>query len=62
MGGANLINGESIVRQLLYGQRYVLEKFGNVSQVAWLPDSLAAPLCRKFSSREVNISSPKAME
>jgi alpha-mannosidase len=35
----NLINGESIVRQLLYGQRYVLEKFGNVSKVAWLPDS-----------------------
>ena len=35
----NLINGESIVRQLLYGQRYVLEKFGNVSLVAWLPDS-----------------------
>jgi alpha-mannosidase len=35
----NLINGESIVRQLLYGQRYVLEKFGNVSTVAWLPDS-----------------------
>jgi len=26
------------VRQLLYGQRYVLEKFGNVSTVAW-PDS-----------------------
>jgi alpha-mannosidase len=35
----NLINGESIVRQLLYGQRYVLEKFGSVSTVAWLPDS-----------------------
>jgi len=35
----NLINGESIVRQLLYGQRYVLEKFGNISTVAWLPDS-----------------------
>ncbi len=35
----NLINGESIVRQLLYGQRYVLEKFGHVSTVAWLPDS-----------------------
>jgi len=30
-GGLNLANGESIVRQLLYGQRYVLEKFGNVS-------------------------------
>ncbi|MFE1748620.1 alpha-mannosidase [Coleofasciculus sp. H7-2] len=35
----NLINGESIVRQLLYGQRYVLEKFGQLSTVAWLPDS-----------------------
>jgi len=35
----NLINGESIVRQLLYGQRYVLEKFGSISTVAWLPDS-----------------------
>lgn len=35
----NLINGESIVRQLLYGQRYVLEKFGTISTVAWLPDS-----------------------
>lgn len=35
----NLIAGESIVRQLLYGQRYVLEKFGKVSPVAWLPDT-----------------------
>ncbi len=35
----NLIDGESIVRQLLYGQRYVLEKFGKISTVAWLPDS-----------------------
>lgn len=35
----NIISGESIVRQLLYGQRYVQEKFGNISTVAWLPDS-----------------------
>lgn len=35
----NLINGESIVRQILYGQRYVQEKFGRLSTVAWLPDS-----------------------
>jgi len=49
----NLINGESIVRQLLYGQRYVLEKFGNVSQVAWLPDSFGfCATLPKFSSRE----------
>ena len=35
----NLINGESIVRQILYGQRYVQEKFGLLSKVIWLPDS-----------------------
>ncbi|MCJ8283103.1 MAG: alpha-mannosidase, partial [Rivularia sp. ALOHA_DT_140] len=35
----NVISGESIVRQLLYGQRYVKEKFGEFSPVAWLPDS-----------------------
>ncbi len=35
----NLISGESIVRQILYGQHYVLEKFGQISKIAWLPDS-----------------------
>jgi len=35
----NLINGESIVRQILYGQRYVQAKFGQISSVAWLPDT-----------------------
>ncbi|BAY84124.1 glycosyl hydrolase 38 protein [Calothrix parasitica NIES-267] len=35
----NIISGESIARQLLYGQRYVKEKFGELSTVAWLPDS-----------------------
>ena len=35
----NLIAGESIVRQLLYGQRYFQEKFQQISKVAWLPDS-----------------------
>lgn len=35
----NLIAGESIVRQLLYGQHYALEKFGKISQIVWLPDS-----------------------
>ncbi|SKB14632.1 conserved hypothetical protein [Planktothrix sp. PCC 11201] len=35
----NIINGESIVRQVLYGQRYVLEKIGQLSTVAWLPDT-----------------------
>ncbi|WP_414529218.1 alpha-mannosidase [Nodularia chucula] len=35
----NLISGESIVRQLLYGQRYTQAKFGKISAVAWLPDT-----------------------
>ncbi len=35
----NLIGGESLVRQVLYGQRYVREKFGQISPIAWLPDS-----------------------
>ncbi|AFZ19951.1 alpha-mannosidase [Allocoleopsis franciscana] len=35
----NLINGESIVRQILYAQRYVQEKFGQLTTVAWVPDS-----------------------
>ena len=34
-----LINGESIVRQILYAQRYVQEKFGQLTTVAWVPDS-----------------------
>ncbi|MEO1146155.1 MAG: alpha-mannosidase [Cyanobacteria bacterium J06638_22] len=35
----NIISAESIVRQVLYGQRYVQERFGKVSAIAWLPDS-----------------------
>jgi alpha-mannosidase len=35
----NIISGESLVRQLLYGQRYIQEKFGEITKVAWLPDS-----------------------
>ena len=35
----NLPSGESLVRQLLYGQRYTQEKFGAIAPIAWLPDS-----------------------
>ncbi|XHX76315.1 MAG: alpha-mannosidase [Stenomitos frigidus ULC029] len=35
----NLISGESIVRQVLYGQRYFQEKFGSINRMAWLPDT-----------------------
>lgn len=35
----NLISGESLIRQLLYGQNYFKEKFGAITKVAWLPDT-----------------------
>ncbi len=35
----NLISGEAIARHILYGQRYCQEKFGQISKIAWLPDS-----------------------
>lgn len=35
----NIISGESIVRQIFYGQRYCLVKFGQLAPVAWLPDT-----------------------
>ncbi|WP_017306567.1 alpha-mannosidase [Spirulina subsalsa] len=35
----NLVSGESILRQLLYGQVYIKSRFGAISQVAWLTDS-----------------------
>jgi alpha-mannosidase len=34
-----LVDGESIVRQVLYGQRYAREKFGQLMRVVWVPDS-----------------------
>ncbi|MBE9043867.1 alpha-mannosidase [Pleurocapsales cyanobacterium LEGE 10410] len=35
----NLVGGESLIRQLLYGQQYYQSKFGQITPVAWLPDS-----------------------
>jgi alpha-mannosidase len=35
----NLISGESIARQIIYGQAYNHSKFGAVTKVAWLPDT-----------------------
>ncbi len=34
----NLLAGESVVRQLLYGQRYFERHFGATCDTAWLPD------------------------
>lgn len=35
----NLVGGEAIARQLLYGQRYLQRAFGQRGTVAWLPDT-----------------------
>ncbi len=34
----NLISGESFIRQLLFGKRFVKNEFGKESDILWLPD------------------------
>lgn len=34
----NLTSGESLIRQILYGKKYIKEQFGKDSIVLWLPD------------------------
>ncbi|XEC93745.1 alpha-mannosidase [Paenibacillus tarimensis] len=35
----NIPSGESLARQLLYGQRFYKEEFGKTSAIEWLPDT-----------------------
>lgn len=35
----NLPSGESLIRQMLYGQRFYREEFGKTSNIEWLPDT-----------------------
>ena len=35
----NLVSGESLVRQIVYGQRYLRETFGREYDALWLPDA-----------------------
>lgn len=34
----NLVSGESLIRQILYGKRFMKEEFGTDNRVLWLPD------------------------
>ncbi len=34
----NLISGESLIRQIIYGKRFMKEEFGVDSKILWLPD------------------------
>ncbi|MCM3782429.1 alpha-mannosidase [Neobacillus mesonae] len=35
----NIPSGESLMRQMLYGQRFYQEEFGLISEIEWLPDT-----------------------
>lgn len=35
----NIPSGESLMRQMLYGQRFYREEFGRTSRIEWLPDT-----------------------
>lgn len=35
----NLISGESLVRQILYGRKFFLKEFGKSTDICWLPDT-----------------------
>lgn len=40
----NVLDGESLVRQFLYGQKYSKEKFGHYVRFAWQPDVFGHPV------------------
>jgi alpha-mannosidase len=39
----NLVSGESLVRQFLFGQHFFRQEFGRVCRVGWLPDVFGLP-------------------
>ncbi len=39
----NVVDGESLVRQFLYGQKYSKDKFGHYIRAAWQPDVFGHP-------------------
>ena len=57
----NLISGESFVRQILHGKRFMKQEFGVESRVLWLPDvfgySAALPQILKKSGVEYFVTS-----
>ena len=34
----NIPSGESLIRQFLFGKKFIKEEFGHESKVLWLPD------------------------
>ncbi len=52
----NVIDGESLVRQFLYGQKYSKEKFGHYVRVAWQPDVFGHPYSMPQIARKAGIT------
>lgn len=52
----NIPSGESLMRQMLYGQRFYQEEFGKTSEIEWLPDTFGycASLPQILKHGEIN--------
>ena len=56
----NMPDGESLVRQILYGKRYFQQKFGVDVNIGWNPDASATTgNCRKSTSARESITSSR---
>jgi alpha-mannosidase len=51
----NVVDGESLVRQFLYGQKYSKEKFGHYVRFAWQPDVFGHPETMPQIARKAGI-------
>jgi alpha-mannosidase len=51
----NMPDGESLVRQFLYGQKYTQEKFGRYTRIAWQPDVFGHPYSMPQIARKAGI-------
>jgi alpha-mannosidase len=51
----NMPDGESLVRQFLYGQKYSKDKFGHYVRVAWQPDVFGHPYTMPQIARKAGI-------
>ena len=51
----NVVDGESLVRQFLYGQKYSKEKFGHYIRAAWQPDVFGHPYSMPQIARQAGI-------
>lgn len=60
LGGAyvendlNLVGEESLIRQMLYGQKFYLENFNHYTQIGFYPDDFGFPPCLPSLLRDTN--------